>query len=81
MIAIYLKIDAATLAITDVGFERYGCAANDAASNIITEMVVGETLEEGRVPAGSTFQANRAGFRVKIPLQCSYGGGNYFFTE
>lgn len=46
MIAIYLKIDDNTLTITDVSFESYGCAANIAASSIITEMVKGKTLEE-----------------------------------
>jgi nitrogen fixation protein NifU and related proteins len=46
MIAIYLKIDDETRTITDVSFESYGCAANIAASSIITEMVKGKTLEE-----------------------------------
>ncbi|WFN35344.1 iron-sulfur cluster assembly scaffold protein [Methanogenium sp. S4BF] len=46
MIAIYLKIDEKTRTITDVSFESYGCAANIAASSIITEMVKGKTLEE-----------------------------------
>ena len=45
MIAIYLKIDDSTQTIADVKFESYGCAANIAASSIITEMIKGDTLE------------------------------------
>lgn len=46
MISLYLKIDDKTQTITDISFESYGCAANIAASSIITEMVKGKTLEE-----------------------------------
>jgi nitrogen fixation NifU-like protein len=46
MIAIYLRIDAATQKITEAMFESYGCAANIAASSIMTVMAKGKTLEE-----------------------------------
>jgi nitrogen fixation NifU-like protein len=46
MIAIYLKIDKDSLKITDASFESYGCAANIAASSILTEMIKGKKLEE-----------------------------------
>lgn len=46
MISIYLKIDDKSLTITDISFESYGCAANIAASSIITDMVKGKSLEE-----------------------------------
>ncbi len=46
MIAIYLKIDAKTRTVTAASFESYGCAANIAASSVLTEMIKGKTLEE-----------------------------------
>jgi nitrogen fixation NifU-like protein len=46
MIAIYLKIDSGSQTITDASFESYGCAANIAASSILTEMIKGKALKE-----------------------------------
>ena len=46
MIAIYLKVDEATEKMVDARFESYGCAANIAATSILTEMVIGKTLQE-----------------------------------
>ena len=46
MIAIYLKVDKETERISAASFESYGCAANIAASSIMTEMIKGKTLEE-----------------------------------
>jgi len=46
MIAIYLKIDKTSEKISAASFESYGCAANIAASSILTEMIKGKTLEE-----------------------------------
>ena len=45
MIAIYLKIDS-NQTIEKASFESYGCAANIAASSILTEMIKGRKLEE-----------------------------------
>jgi len=46
MIAIYLKVDEETERILNASFESYGCAANIAASSILTELVKGKTLRE-----------------------------------
>jgi nitrogen fixation NifU-like protein len=46
MIAIFLRVDGPTQTITDAMFESYGCAANIAASSILTVMARGKTLEE-----------------------------------
>ena len=46
MIAMYLKIDEKTDRISAASFESYGCAANIAASSILTEMIKGKTLEK-----------------------------------
>ncbi len=46
MIAIYLKIDKNTQKIIKASFESYGCAANIAASSILTEIIKDKTLEE-----------------------------------
>ena len=46
MIAVYLRIDKETRRITGAMFESYGCAANIAASSVMTVMAKGKTLEE-----------------------------------
>lgn len=46
MIAIYLKIDEKSQKIIKASFESYGCAANIAASSIMTEIIKDKTLEE-----------------------------------
>lgn len=46
MITLYLKIDGEKEVISNASFESYGCAANIAASSILTEMIKGKTLKE-----------------------------------
>ena len=46
MVAVYLRIDKETLVIREAMFESYGCAANIAASSVMTVMAKGKTLEE-----------------------------------
>jgi nitrogen fixation NifU-like protein len=46
MIAIYLKVDEATGRIVEAKFESYGCAANIAAASILTEMIMGKTMQD-----------------------------------
>jgi nitrogen fixation NifU-like protein len=46
MIAIYLKVDEATERIVEAKFESYGCAANIAAASILTEMIMGKTMQD-----------------------------------
>lgn len=48
MVAVYIKVDAATKTITDCKFESYGCASNIATGSIITELAKGKTLEEAK---------------------------------
>jgi nitrogen fixation NifU-like protein len=48
MVAVYLKVDAESLRISDVKFESYGCASNIATGSIITELAKGKTLEEAK---------------------------------
>jgi nitrogen fixation NifU-like protein len=45
MIAIYLKVDDSDV-IEKASFESYGCAANIAASSILTEMIKGMRMED-----------------------------------
>ncbi|MEM1547007.1 MAG: iron-sulfur cluster assembly scaffold protein [Candidatus Methanomethylicia archaeon] len=45
MIAIYLKVNDSQV-VEKASFESYGCAANIAASSILTEMIKGKKLEE-----------------------------------
>ena len=46
MIAIYLKVNKKNEKIINAKFESYGCAANIAAANILTEMIKGMTLRK-----------------------------------
>jgi len=48
MVAVYLKVDEQSHAITDIKFESYGCASNIATGSIITEMAKGKTIEEAK---------------------------------
>ncbi len=45
MITLYLKIDEEKDVILDAKFESYGCAANIAATSILTEKIKGRSLE------------------------------------
>jgi nitrogen fixation NifU-like protein len=46
IISIYLKIDEERDVILKASFESYGCAANIAAASILTEMIMGKTMQE-----------------------------------
>ncbi len=48
MVAVYLKVDEASLRIKDIKFESYGCASNIATGSIITELAKGKTLDEAK---------------------------------
>ena len=70
MVAVYLKVDPASLRITDVKFESYGCASNIATGSIITELAKGKTLEEAK--AVTWKQASEAlGGLPPIKTHCS----------
>ena len=44
MMTMYIKLDGDRIA--DAKFESYGCAANIATGSILTELVIGKTVEE-----------------------------------
>jgi nitrogen fixation NifU-like protein len=46
IISIYLKIDEERDFILKASFESYGCAANIATASILTEMIMGKTMQE-----------------------------------
>ena len=48
MVAVYLRVDPESKAITDIKFESYGCASNIATGSIITELAKGKTLDEAK---------------------------------
>ncbi len=70
MVAVYLKVDADSLRITDIKFESYGCASNIATGSIITELAKGKTLEEAK---GITWKqiSEALGGLPSIKVHCS----------
>ncbi len=69
MIAIFLRIDAPTQTITEATFESYGCAANIAASSIMTVMAKGKTLEQAwQIELEEYLGRTRDASHGKIPL-------------
>ncbi len=47
-VSIYLKVNDKTQVIEDIKFQSYGCASNIATASIITDMVMGRTLDEAK---------------------------------
>ncbi len=43
---VYIKVDPATLTITDCKWRTYGCASAIASSSVLTDLIRGKTLEE-----------------------------------
>jgi nitrogen fixation NifU-like protein len=48
MVAVYLRVDPESHAITEIKFESYGCASNIATGSIITDLAKGKTIEEAK---------------------------------
>ena len=48
MVAVYLRVDPESKAITDIKFESYGCASNIATGSIITDLAKGKTIDEAK---------------------------------
>ncbi|HSV42469.1 MAG TPA: iron-sulfur cluster assembly scaffold protein [Methanomassiliicoccales archaeon] len=70
MVAVYIKVDPATLMIIDAKFESYGCASNIATGSIITDLAKGKTLEEAKKISWK--EASEAlGGLPKIKAHCS----------
>jgi nitrogen fixation NifU-like protein len=70
MVAVYIKVDAATNTLSDIKFESYGCASNIATGSIITELAKGKTLDEAKKISWK--QASEAlGGLPKIKAHCS----------
>jgi NifU-like protein involved in Fe-S cluster formation len=70
LIKLYLKFEPDHDQIKDISFESYGCAANIAASSMMTEMVKGKTIDEARKV---TFKeiAEQLGGLPRIKLHCA----------
>jgi nitrogen fixation NifU-like protein len=70
LIKLYLKFVPDQDQIKDIRFESHGCAANIAASSMMTEMVKGKTIEEARNVTFKNISENLGGL-PKIKLHCA----------
>ena len=70
LIKLYLKFDPDRDQIKDIKFESHGCAANIAASSMMTEMVKGKTIEEAKNVTFKNISENLGGL-PRIKLHCT----------
>ncbi len=70
MMNIYIKVDSATLKITDIKFKTFGCAAAIATSSMITELARGKTLDEA-LDISRDDVASELGGLPPIKMHCS----------
>ncbi|MFQ6087961.1 MAG: iron-sulfur cluster assembly scaffold protein [Candidatus Methanofastidiosia archaeon] len=70
MISMYLSVDPETFRIKDIKFQSYGCAANIATCSIITELVMGKTLNEAK-KIGFKELAKELGGLPPVKMHCA----------
>ncbi len=70
VIDFYIKVDNKTKKIIDAKFMSFGCASNIATSSILTELIIGKTIDEAKKITFDDITKELGGL-PKIKIHCS----------
>ncbi len=70
---LYLKIDPSSLVITDAKFKTFGCASSIASASVLTELIIGKTIDEALTVTNDNIVEELGGL-PRAKMHCSVMG-------